>query len=147
MVLLNFADIFVQFTIQLGSVRLESGVMGSQEKFHPPIILDYLKKVIGAEQDLHPFVSVLAISFDDHRSYLCHELLLQKSAVTTCAKHSICQSDSPYMNIILVDDTRDRHALYLPGFASWNIMFIERFEHLSTPTIVRTKKGSYFRSF
>jgi hypothetical protein len=78
MLLLNFTDIFVQFAIQLGSVRLESSVMGSQEKLDPPTVLDYLKKVIGAEQDLHPFVPMLAIPFDDHRSYFCHRLILQK---------------------------------------------------------------------
>src|SRR5215510_3139333 len=85
MPLLNLADILLQLTIKLGSVRLESGMMGPQKKFHPPIVLDYLKKIIRAEQDLHPFVSMFTIPFDDDRPYFRHKLLLLKFS-----RYSMC---------------------------------------------------------
>jgi hypothetical protein len=44
MALLNLADILLQLTVKLGSVRLEPGMMGSQKKLHPPVVLDYLQK-------------------------------------------------------------------------------------------------------
>ena len=53
-------------------------MMGSQKKLHPPVVLDYLKKIICAEQDLHPFVSMFTIPFDDNRPYFRHKLLLLK---------------------------------------------------------------------
>jgi hypothetical protein len=40
MALLHFADVFLQFALELGSVGFESGMMRAQEKLNFTVVLD-----------------------------------------------------------------------------------------------------------
>ncbi len=61
-----------ELSLGIGTVQLNTAVMGSQKTRHFAVAVGYLDKRIGTKKHLDSFVAPFPVPFDDHRSDLCH---------------------------------------------------------------------------